>query len=168
MGMPKNYFTNLFKKANIKINNSGISVNIDITRFGRKLDAGQDAMKEELVKDMLQYVPKGDTMALYNDIKSFNESNGERDVVYAFNPNGVPYGHYQWAGILYADPITGKGAFYNPEYGFWSRPGVEKVKTNRLLAYTDPNAKRDWLRYAAEHHREDVVKAAKEGFKKGE
>lgn len=165
--MKKNYFTNLFKKAKIDIDKSGISVHIDVTRFGKKLDAGQDAMKEQLVQDMLKYVPTGSTMALYNDIKTFNETNGERDVVYAFNPNGVPYGHYQHEGVMYADPITGKGAFYSPEYGFWSRPGVPKEKTTRLLNYSNPDARRDWLRYAAEHDREDVVNAAKNGFRKG-
>lgn len=167
MAIKKRHFTKLFKKANIKINNSGVSVNIDVSRFGKKLDAAQDAMKEQLVQSMLQYVPTGETRTLRNDIKNFNETNGERDVVYAFNPDGVPYGHYQWAGIMYADPITGKGAFYSPEYGFWSRPDTEKVPTTQLLHYQNPDAKRDWLRYAAEHDREDVVKAAKEGFRKG-
>lgn len=166
MAMKKNHFTNLFKKTNIKINNGGVSVNIDVSRFGKKLDAAQDAMKEQLVQSMLQYVPTGETRALYNDIKTFNETNGERDVVYAFNPDGVPYGHYQWAGIMYADPITGKGAFYSPEYGFWSRPDTEKVPTTKLLHYQNPEARRDWLRYAVEHDREDVVRAAKEGFRK--
>lgn len=168
--MKKKHFTNLFKKASIKINEGGVTVNIDVTRFGKKLDVAQNAMKEQLVQDMLKYVPTGETMALYNDIKTFNESNGERDVVYAFNPNGVPYGHYQHEGVMYADPITGKGAFYSPEYGFWSRPldkGGKKIKTTRLLYYSNPEAERDWLRYATEHDREDVVKAAKEGFKKG-
>ena len=45
------------------------------------------------------------------------------------NPEGglvtveTPYAHYQNEGILYVDPITGKGAFHNPITGrFWSRP----------------------------------------------
>jgi len=164
--MKNNHFKNLFKRASIKINESSVSVSIDVTRFGEKLDSSQNAMKEQLIQSMLQYVPTGETRALYNDIKRFNESNEERDAVYAFNPNGVPYGHYQWEGIMYADPKTGKGAFYTPEYGFWSRSDTEKVPTTRLLSYSNPQAKRDWLRYAAEHHKDDVVKAAKEGFKK--
>lgn len=168
MAIRKNYFTNLFKKASIKINDHDFTVNINVTRFGRKLDAAQDAMKEQLVQEMLKYVPTGETMALYNDIKTFNETNGERDVVYAFNPNGVPYGHYQHEGILYVDPQTGKGAFYSPDYGFWSRPGVAKVPSERLLNYSNPNARRDWLRYAAEHDREAVVQAAKSGFRKAD
>lgn len=162
--MKKNYFKNLFSKSNIKINTANATVNINVTRFGKKLDNAQDAMKEQLVQDMLLYVPTGENRALYNDIKSFNENNGERDVVYAYNPNGVPYGHYQHEGIIYVDPITEKGAFYSSEYGFWSRPDTKKIPTTRLLHYSNPQARRDWLRYAAEHHREDVVQAAKKGF----
>lgn len=165
--MRKNYFTNLFKKANIKINSPSCTVNIDVTRLGKKFDAGQDAMKEQLVQDMLKYVPTGDTGMLREDIKQFNENNGECDVVYAYDPNGIEYGHYQHEGVMYADPKTGKGAFYSSEYGFWSRPGVTKEKTTRLLNYSDPSARRAWLLYAAEHDREDVVRAAKEGFRKG-
>ena len=45
----------------------------------------------------------------------------------------MPYAHYQYIGKLYVDPITRKGAFYNPDYGFWSRPNVAKEKTNTNL-----------------------------------
>lgn len=47
---------------------------------------------------------------------------------------------------MYADPKTGKGAFYDPEYGFWSRSDTEKVPTTQLLHYQNPEAKRDWMR----------------------
>lgn len=166
MKMPKNFFANLFTKANIKINRSNHTVRVDFTRWGKKHDKAQDAMKSQLLQCMLLYVPTGDTMALRNDIKTFNETNGERDTVYAYNPNGVPYGHYQNEGVLYVDPYTGKGAFYDPEYGYWSRPGVAKVKTTELLHYSNPNARRDWLNYAADHHKDDVVRAGKRGFEK--
>lgn len=162
----KNYFKNLFKKVNINVKDGGVSVNLNMTRFGIKLDNAQDALDNEFLTRMLQHVPGEDGGALRADIKAFNETNGERGVVYAYNPNGVPYGHYQHEGVMYADPITGKGAFYKPDYGFWSRPGVEKVPTTRLLQYQNPEAKRDWARYTAEHEKEDIVRAAKEGFKK--
>lgn len=166
MAMGKNYFQKLFSKYAIKINNPGSSVNISVTGIGRRLDSAQDAMKEQLIQDMLQYVPIGDTKGLYGDVKTFNETSGERDVVYAYNPNGVPYGHYQHEGVLYVDPEYKKGAFYAEDYGYWSRPGVEKERTTQLLNYSSSNARRAWLRYAAEHDKEDVVKAAKEGFRK--
>lgn len=162
----KNYFKNLFKKVNINVKDGGVSVNLNMTRFGIRLDNAQDALDTEFLTRMLQHVPGEDGGALRADIKEFNETNGERGVIYAYNPNGVPYGHYQHTGIMYVDPKTGKGAFYKTDYGFWSRPGVEKVPTTRLLHYQNPEAKRDWARYTAEHEKEDIVRAAKEGFKK--
>lgn len=162
----KNYFKNLFKKLNINVNEGGVSVNLSMTRLGIKLDKAQDALDNEFLARMLQHVPGEDGGALRADIKAFNETNGKHGVIYAYNPNGVPYGGYQHRGILYVDPKTGKGSFYTPEYGHWSRPGVEKVPTNRLLHYQNPEAKRDWARYTAEHDKEAIVEAAKNGFRK--
>lgn len=167
MGLKQNFFRDLFGKVNISKKGSGYAIELSFERFGKKLDRAQDAMKQQLVTEMLKYVPEGDSHQLIQDIQTFNETNGERDVVYAYNPHGVEYGHYQWEGVMYADPITGKGAFYSPEHGFWSRPkekGGTKVRTTRLLAYTKPEAHRGWLRYAAEHDRDKVVAAAKRGF----
>ncbi len=166
MAIGKNYFKNLFKKMNINVNDGGVSVNINMTRFGIRLDKAQDALDNEFLTRMLQHVPGEDGGALRADIKKFNETNGERGVIYAYNPNGVPYGHYQHEGILYVDPITGKGSFYTPEYGYWSRPGVDKVPSNRILQYQNPEARRDWARYTAENEKEAIVGAAKNGFKK--
>lgn len=162
----KNYFTNLFKKLNIKVDDGGVSVNINMTRFGIKLDKAQDALDNEFLTRMLQHVPGEDGGALRADIKRFNETNGERGVIYAYDENGIEYGHYQHEGVMYADPKTGKGAFYKKGYGFWSRPDVEKVRTTRLLHYQNPEARRDWARYTAEHEKEAIVEAAKNGFRK--
>lgn len=49
----------------------------------------------------------------------------------------TPYARYHWYGKLMVDPITGKGAFYDPLSGrFWSRPNTPKVLTTRDLQYT--------------------------------
>ena len=45
-----------------------------------------------------------------------------------------PYAHYQYVGDLYVDPKYLKGAFFNPHFGYWSRPGIPKVR--------DPNGKK--------------------------
>lgn len=166
MPIGKNHFKNLFKKLNIKVSDGGVSVNINMTRFGIKLDNAQDALDNEFLTRMLQHVPGEDGGALRADIQRFNETNGERGIIYAYDPNGVPYGHYQHEGVMYADPITGKGAFYSPTYGYWSRPNVPKVPTTRLLQYQNPDVRRDWARYTAEHEKEAILQAAKDGFKK--
>ena len=137
-----------------------------MTRFGIKLDKAQDALDNEFLTRMLQHVPGEDGGALRSDIKAFNETNGERELYMLIIQMAYPMGIISTAGIMYADPKTGKGAFYKPDYGFWSRPGVEKVPTTRLLQYKNPDAVRDWARYTAEHEKEAIVEAAKNGFRK--
>lgn len=39
----------------------------------------------------------------------------------------TPDANYLYEGKLMVDPITLKGAFFSPNYGFWSRPGVQKI-----------------------------------------
>lgn len=48
-----------------------------------------------------------------------------------------PDANYLYEGKLMVDPITLKGAFFNPNYGFWSRPGTEKIMdpSGRNLVY---------------------------------
>lgn len=47
----------------------------------------------------------------------------------------APYARYHWYGKLMVDPITKKGAFFSPDYGFWSRKGVPKELTDRDMSY---------------------------------
>lgn len=47
----------------------------------------------------------------------------------------TPYANYLYHGKLMVDPKTRKGAFYSPDYGFWSRPGVPKELTDRDLQF---------------------------------
>lgn len=46
-----------------------------------------------------------------------------------------PYATFQYYGKVMVDPDTGKAAFFSEDYGFWSRPGVAKVVTDRDLTY---------------------------------
>jgi hypothetical protein len=47
----------------------------------------------------------------------------------------APQAGYLYNGMLFVDPITGKGGFYNDVFGFWSRPGVSKVPTQTPLNF---------------------------------
>ena len=67
-----------------------------------------------------------------------------------------PYAHYQYIGKLYVDPITKKGAFYDEDYGYWSRPGVKKVGTNIDLVH--PDGYSHWDRQMVSAEIEDVIK----------
>ena len=46
-----------------------------------------------------------------------------------------PYSRVHYFGKLMVDPITGKGAFFSKGYGFWSRPNVRKIPSNRDMKY---------------------------------
>ena len=79
-----------------------------------------------------------------------------------------PYAHYQWMGKLYVDPITLKGAFYDPDYGFWSRPGVSKIPTGIPLNYSkeqNPLATSHWEVPAFEAFKDDVARAVTQYLK---
>ena len=67
----------------------------------------------------------------------YNEGNLRRNVDLS-NPTQIvyesPYAHYQYEGVLYVMD-NGKGAYYSPDYGYWSKPGVAKKRTSTPLNY---------------------------------
>lgn len=69
-----------------------------------------------------------------------------------------PHAHYMYNGELYVDPITGKGAFYNPDYGFWSRPNTEKIPSGIDLNYHTPGTGAFWDKRMWSAEGKDVIK----------
>lgn len=67
-----------------------------------------------------------------------------------------PYARYHWFGKLMVDPKTKKGAFFNPSYGFWSRPNTQKVLTETPMKYSGATQRgpkwveRAWAQYGDE------------------
>lgn len=80
----------------------------------------------------------------------------------------TPYAHYMNEGILYVDPISGKGAFHNPISGrFWSRPGVKKIPSGKPLNYHGgANRGAHFVERTIEGHFDDILNAARKGVKK--
>ena len=68
---------------------------------------------------------------LYRDSKTSNKP-GSGEVVWH-----TPDANYLYEGKLMVDPISLKGAFFNPNYGFWSRPNTQKIMdpNGRNLTY---------------------------------
>lgn len=62
---------------------------------------------------------------LYRDSKNANIT-GSGMVIW-----NTPDANYLYEGKLMVDPITLKGAFFNPNYGFWSRPHAQKIMDPR-------------------------------------
>lgn len=58
---------------------------------------------------------------LYRDSLAANKF-GSGQVIW-----NTPDANYLYEGKLMVDPITLKGAFYSPDYGYWSRPNTQKI-----------------------------------------
>lgn len=78
-----------------------------------------------------------------------------------------PYAHYQYIGKLYVDPKYKKGAFYNENYGYWSRKGVKKEATDTNLHYSKPGTGPYWDRKMVSADMPDVTKETQEFVKRG-
>jgi hypothetical protein len=81
----------------------------------------------------------------------------------------TPYARYDWYGKLYVDPITGKGAFHDPQSGrFWSRPNVQKVPTDRDLNFNGaPKRGSHWVERAWIEKKDEILDFAELQILKG-
>lgn len=75
------------------------------------------------------YVP-ANNLVLAQNVRVYQE--GIKGIVEYLSP----YAHYQYAGELYVDPVTGKGGFFIEGIGWRSRSGVAKVPSGRGLSYS--------------------------------
>lgn len=105
-----------------------------------------------------KYVPEGKTKVLTQT--SFVSNNCE--IVYP-----QPYAHYQYIGKLYVDPEYKKGAFYNENYGFWSRKGIAKVPTNTDLKYKKAGTGPYWDKQMKSADMKSIEQEVQEYVKKG-
>lgn len=71
-----------------------------------------------------------------------------------------PDANYLYEGKLMVDPISLKGAFYSPDYGFWSRPNTQKIidPQNRDLTFHGGGKRGDhWFDRMIEEKYDDLV-----------
>jgi len=154
--MKSDFFKRMFGKPYTFHNDAiGLDIEIDAIRIGKALDYAQDALDSQMWDLMKLYMPI-DTGSLIQQTQALNESvSGE---VYCYDPS-IPYGHYQYEGKLYEDPVYHVGAFYSPSYGFWSRPGVKKVRTEWGLEYHgNPDTQPHWGEFVINNHSEELRK----------
>lgn len=83
---------------------------------------------------MAKYIPGGEG----GEIEKYKDMSNPTQIVY-YHPGA----HYQYTGILYVMD-NGKGAYYSPSYGFWSKPGAKKHATNTPLNYHIPGTGDHW------------------------
>lgn len=109
-----------------------------------------DKLDGLLERNEVMKFASNEIMRLADDYVPF-DSGTLKNTVYA-TPLGdeiiypVPYAQYMYGGMLMVDPITKKGAFYNPITNrYWSRPGVQKLLTNTPLHYAgEPKRGAHW------------------------
>lgn len=80
----------------------------------------------------------------------------------------VPYAQYLWEGKLMVDPLYKIGAFYDPVYGFWSRPGIQKELTNKDLKYQGaPLRGSKWVERAWIDNKHSIIDSTQRFVDKG-
>lgn len=165
MGIKKDHFKNLFGsgKMKLRIKTFGCEIEIDAENVGEKLDIAQDVLDTQIWEDVQIYMPHQDGN-LINETGTLNKTT--RGEVYLYPPES-DYGHYQYEGIKYVDPEYNIGAFYSPDYGFWSRPGIEKIPSDEKLTYSKPTAVSHWGDEAIENHKDSWIQVVKNVFNKG-
>lgn len=104
---------------------------------------------------MDKYVPLGDTGNLRDNVDK-----GKDYITYK-----MPYAHYQYIGKLYVME-NGKGAYYNPDYGFWSKSGVAKIPTERDLKHSGITTSY-WDKKMWSAEKNDVIKEVQEYVNRG-
>jgi hypothetical protein len=156
-----NKHTKQFEKCKIHVMGQSFEAALDFTDIGKRLDMAQHALDKQVWDDVQQYMPFG-VGNLISETNMLNQSVAEPGEAYC-TPflDEHPYAHYVYEGEVYVDPDYGKGAFYSPNYGFWSRPEVTKVPSGRQMVYTKPSAVSHWDEVAVKNHKAqwiDIVK----------
>lgn len=162
MGIPKNYFKDMFSKLNVSSKGSGVTLGLDFSTFGAKLDRAQDKLDERVWSDIQTYMPF-DSGSLISDTNALNQNT--RGEVYLYPPNSE-YGHYQYEGVVYEDPDYHVGGFYNEAQNrWWSRPGIKKIKTDRPLKYKKETAMPHWDEVAMQNHKKEWIDVVRRELK---
>ena len=73
----------------------------------------------------------------------------------------TPYANYLYHGYLMVDPITKKGAFYDPRTNrFWSRPNTQKELSSTPLHFKgEPQRGARWVERAIDDYSEELSDA---------
>lgn len=78
-----------------------------------------------------------------------------------------PYARVHWYGKLMVDPVTKKGAFYSPEFGFWSRPKVKKELSDRDMEYQGaPLRGSRWVERSWLDNKDDIIRSTEKFARK--
>lgn len=148
MGISATHHKDNFSQVNMDRVGQNYELHIHLDGLGERLDLAQAALDAQVWADAQNYMPI-DTGNLRMQTNMINVN--LRGEVYMYPPE-LSYGHYQYEGEKYVDPVYGVGAFYSPTYGFWSRPNVTKIPSGMPLIYKNPMAEMHWAEAAYRDH----------------
>lgn len=121
--------------------------------------AVQKFIDQECIRLMDPYTP--DLNGVLKQSVRINTVIGSGKLVQA-----TPYARYDYYGVLFVDPITLKGSFYNSKTGrHWSRKGVSKIPDpkGRMLQFNkvkSPNAGPHWFERMVADHGDEIGRGA--------
>lgn len=148
----------LFRKVTYENSGDGWHFKLNFQPLEKKVFNAQLKLDAQVWEDMQQYMPYDENHTLINSTGALNAQACGSGKVYKYDPLS-DYGHYQYEGFVYVDPEYGYAAYPLMKggvlQGFRSRPGVEKVKSNRLIHYNNRNARRHWDEVAINNHKKE-------------
>lgn len=151
------------KKISMHKTGSGYKLNVDLAPIGAKLDLAQFKLDAKVWADVQKYMPKGmsGTGGLISMTNALNNTVSGK--VYMYPPDSK-YGHYQYMGEVYVDPVTHAAGFLTDD-GWKSRKNVKKVPSGRALKYSAPNARAKWGEVAFKNHEAEWLKVVEAAIK---
>lgn len=155
--IPDNYFESVIEDFDLDEQGENYIISVKWGKIlGSALDRAQDALDAAVWQSVQQYMPI-DTGALISQTNALNATT--RGEVFMYPPNS-DYGHYQYEGIVYVDPVTNAAGFLTDD-GWKSRRGVTKEPSDRKLTYSNPDATAHWAETAIDNHMEEWVNKVK-------
>ena len=116
-----------------------VDIKVDMSRINGNLDKAQFWLDNQIMTDMLPYMPI-DTGMLRDVTQMQSRALAGTGIVIAA---AAPYGRFQYMGKVMVDPVTNSP---------WARKGAKKVVTDRPLKYSNPEATPQWFETAKQNN----------------
>lgn len=139
-------------QMHIKMSTDCMDINVSFDRLARYMSASQRALDNQILTDMVDYIPM-ETGNLTRQTLAINRENvGSGELVL----DATDYARYLYHGKLMIDPETGSA---------WARPQAIKVLTDQDLEYSKVahgKAGAHWFERAKEERKRTWLKVARQ------
>lgn len=139
-------------QMHIKMSTDCMDINVSFDRLARYMSASQRAVDNQILTDMVDYIPM-ETGNLTRQTLAINRENvGSGELVL----DATDYARYLYRGKLMIDPETGSA---------WARPQTIKIMTDQDLEYSraaQGKAGSHWFERAKEERKRTWLKVARQ------